>query len=54
MRSLWSDRDAEAIVARYAESGVATDLALRVYTSRLLGGDPGWCCTGAATPRSRP
>ena len=40
MRSLWSDRDAEAIVARYAESGVATDLALRVYTSRLLGGDP--------------
>src|ERR1044071_755304 len=40
MRSLWSDRDAEAVVARYAESGVATDLALRVYTSRLLGGDP--------------
>src|SRR3954464_12469482 len=40
MRSLWSDRDAEAIVARYAESGVATDLALRVYTSRLLGGEP--------------
>ena len=40
MRSLWSDRDAEAIVARYGESGVATDLALRVYTSRLLGGDP--------------
>ena len=40
MRSLWSDRDAEAIVARYGESGVASDLALRVYTSRLLGGDP--------------
>jgi len=40
MRSVWSDRDAEAIVERYAESGVATDLALRVYTSRLLGGDP--------------
>ncbi|MGE0260819.1 MAG: bifunctional aldolase/short-chain dehydrogenase [Alphaproteobacteria bacterium] len=40
MRSLWSDSDAEAIVARYAESGVGRDLALRVYTSRLLGGDP--------------
>jgi rhamnose utilization protein RhaD (predicted bifunctional aldolase and dehydrogenase)/NAD(P)-dependent dehydrogenase (short-subunit alcohol dehydrogenase family) len=40
MRILWSDRDAEAMVGRYAEAGVAADLALRVYTSRLLGGDP--------------
>src|ERR1041384_3468384 len=40
MRSLWSDRDAEAIVARYGVSGVGRDLAQRVYTSRLLGGDP--------------
>src|SRR5688572_25947707 len=40
MRSLWSDHDAEVIVARYGESGVRSDLALRVYTSRLLGGDP--------------
>jgi len=40
MHSLWSDRDAEAMVARYGESGVGSDLALRVYTSRLLGGDP--------------
>src|SRR5712691_9221241 len=40
MRSLWSDRDAEAIVARYQGSGIGRDLALRVYTSRLLGGDP--------------
>ena len=40
MRSLWSDSDAEAIVARYGESGVGSDLALRVYTSRLLGGEP--------------
>src|ERR1044071_2289336 len=47
MRSLWSDRDAEAVVARYAESGVATDLALRVYTSRLLGGDPRLVLHGA-------
>jgi rhamnose utilization protein RhaD (predicted bifunctional aldolase and dehydrogenase)/NAD(P)-dependent dehydrogenase (short-subunit alcohol dehydrogenase family) len=40
MQSLWSDKDAEAVVARYGASGVSRDLALRVYTSRLLGGDP--------------
>src|SRR4051812_6269955 len=40
MQSLWSERDAEAMVARYAGSGIDRDLALRVYTSRLLGGDP--------------
>src|SRR3984893_8304727 len=40
MRSLWSDTDAERMVERYAQQGVARDLALRVYTSRLLGGDP--------------
>jgi rhamnose utilization protein RhaD (predicted bifunctional aldolase and dehydrogenase)/NAD(P)-dependent dehydrogenase (short-subunit alcohol dehydrogenase family) len=39
MRSLWSDGDAEAMVARYGASA-GRDLALRVYTSRLLGGDP--------------
>jgi len=40
MDSLWSDREAEEYVARYAGDGVNRDLALRVYTSRLLGGDP--------------
>jgi len=40
MRSLWSDKDAEATVARYAGGGSGDDVALRVYTSRLLGGDP--------------
>jgi rhamnose utilization protein RhaD (predicted bifunctional aldolase and dehydrogenase)/NAD(P)-dependent dehydrogenase (short-subunit alcohol dehydrogenase family) len=39
MQSLWSDADAEAAVARYAASGIGRDLALRVYSSRLLGGD---------------
>jgi rhamnose utilization protein RhaD (predicted bifunctional aldolase and dehydrogenase)/NAD(P)-dependent dehydrogenase (short-subunit alcohol dehydrogenase family) len=39
MRSLWSNRDAEAMVAHYSAAGVSRDLALRVYTSRLLGGD---------------
>ncbi len=40
MRNLWSDGDAEAAVARYARQGVNRDLALRVYTTRLLGGVP--------------
>ena len=40
MQSLWSDEAAESMVRRYAERGVGRDLALRVYTSRLLGGDP--------------
>jgi rhamnose utilization protein RhaD (predicted bifunctional aldolase and dehydrogenase)/NAD(P)-dependent dehydrogenase (short-subunit alcohol dehydrogenase family) len=40
MHSLWSERDAAAMVARHGEAGIGQDLALRVYTSRLLGGDP--------------
>jgi rhamnose utilization protein RhaD (predicted bifunctional aldolase and dehydrogenase)/NAD(P)-dependent dehydrogenase (short-subunit alcohol dehydrogenase family) len=40
MQSLWSDEEAGAYVARYAERGVGEDLALRVYSSRLLGADP--------------
>src|SRR5215467_14323848 len=40
MRSLWSDTDAEAAVARHADAGIGRDMALRVYTTRLLGGDP--------------
>jgi rhamnose utilization protein RhaD (predicted bifunctional aldolase and dehydrogenase)/NAD(P)-dependent dehydrogenase (short-subunit alcohol dehydrogenase family) len=38
MQSAWIDRDAEAAVTRYANLG--RDLALRVYTTRLLGQDP--------------
>jgi rhamnose utilization protein RhaD (predicted bifunctional aldolase and dehydrogenase)/NAD(P)-dependent dehydrogenase (short-subunit alcohol dehydrogenase family) len=40
MRSRWSDRDAADAVARYAARGVNEDLALRTYTTRLLGSDP--------------
>ena len=40
MRNLWNDDDAERIVAHYAAKGIARDLALRVYTTRLLGGEP--------------
>src|SRR5437588_8140274 len=40
MQSLWSDADAERMVDRYAGEGIGSDLALRVYTSRLLGREP--------------
>ncbi len=40
MKSPWSDSDAEAMVEAYAAEGVGRDVALRVYTSRLLGRDP--------------
>ncbi len=38
MQSAWTDRDAEAAVSRYEKLG--RDVALRVYTTRLLGQDP--------------
>jgi len=40
MRNLWKDAEARAFVRRYARAGVNADRALRVYTSRLLGGEP--------------
>ena len=40
MKNLWNDATAEALVADYAKKGVGRDLALRVYTTRLLGGEP--------------
>lgn len=40
MDSRWNDTEAEKIVAEYAKKGVEADMALRVYTTRLLGGDP--------------
>ena len=40
MKSGWVDRDAETIVAEGAKSGIDRDLALRIYTTRLLGRDP--------------
>ena len=40
MDSLWSTNEADLFVSQYADDGVNQDLALRVYTSRLLGSDP--------------
>lgn len=44
----WSDADAQAAVAHYGAGGVSEALALRTYSARLLGADPG---TGAARRR---
>jgi rhamnulose-1-phosphate aldolase/alcohol dehydrogenase len=40
MQSRWSDAEAKDFVARYAAKGVSAELALRTYTTRLLGSDP--------------
>ena len=40
MQNLWSDGDAKAAIAQHAAKGIGEDLALRVYTTRLLGGEP--------------
>ncbi len=40
MLSQWSDAAAERMAGLYADRGVERDLALRVYTSRLLGQEP--------------
>lgn len=40
MKNLWTDSTAETLIADYAKRGIDRQLALRVYTTRLLGGDP--------------
>ena len=40
MQNRYSQADADATVARYLDSGVSRELALRVYTTRLLGREP--------------
>src|SRR5947207_727816 len=40
MQSRWSDIDARAAVQVYGAAGVGEALALRTYTTRLLGSDP--------------
>lgn len=36
----WNDADAAAAVERFGRDGVSADLALRIYSCRLLGADP--------------
>ena len=40
MKSRWAETDRRSLVEAYVKAGVNPDLALRVYTTRLLGGDP--------------
>src|SRR4029079_8760450 len=40
MKSQWNDRAARQMVEAYAAKGVRQDIALRVYTTRLLWRDP--------------
>ena len=40
MESLWSDDAAARAVRHYGAQGASEDLALRVYTTRILGGEP--------------
>ena len=40
MRSHWSQSELEALIEDYANQGVAKDLAIRTYTTRILGQDP--------------
>ncbi len=40
MKSRSSDSEAKEFVERYKKLGVGEDLAIRTYTTRLLGGDP--------------
>ncbi|HWE05999.1 MAG TPA: class II aldolase/adducin family protein, partial [Rhizomicrobium sp.] len=40
MKSRWSDSEAQDFIARYASRHIGEDIALRVYTTRLLGSDP--------------
>ncbi|MGH6725380.1 MAG: bifunctional aldolase/short-chain dehydrogenase [Pseudolabrys sp.] len=39
MKSAWVERDASAAVDRYGKAGIAADLALRIYSTQLLGRD---------------
>lgn len=39
MNNLWSDEIAASVIKRYAAVGINADLALRIYTTQLLGSD---------------
>jgi rhamnose utilization protein RhaD (predicted bifunctional aldolase and dehydrogenase) len=38
MKNLWKDKDAKKAIKQYKD--VSEDVALRVYTSRLIGAEP--------------
>ena len=40
MKSAWVDSDAKAALVHWAKAGISQDLALRIYSTRLLGREP--------------
>ncbi|HEX3596547.1 MAG TPA: bifunctional aldolase/short-chain dehydrogenase [Polyangiaceae bacterium] len=52
MRSRWNDADASEAVRRWSPSG-GEELALRVYTSRLLGQEPGLVLHGGGNTSAK-
>ena len=36
----WRDSDANSYIKRHAKQGINAEIALRVYTSQLIGSDP--------------
>src|SRR5260370_15102854 len=50
MKSGWVERDARAMVDRYARQGIGSDLALRINTTRLLGREPKLVLHGGGNP----
>jgi len=40
MKSAWVDSDAKAVFDHWAKAGIGQDLALRIYSTRLLGREP--------------
>jgi len=40
MRSAWNEREAHETALRYGDCGVSSDLALRLYSTRLIGREP--------------
>ena len=40
MKSLWNDKTAQKYVNHYKKKNVSKDLALRIYTTHLLGNNP--------------
>ena len=36
----WSDQESKKFISHYRAKGIGKDIALRVYSARLLGSDP--------------
>ena len=40
MKSKYNDKEAKIYISKFSKKGVSEDLALRIYTTQLLGNDP--------------